>query len=107
MIEFRILDEPKQKFSTVLNNRRVTFQIWYSVTTQRWSMDLAIDGAPVLHGRKIVTGVDLLAAFSFGIGVIFALSEVRDSIPDRSGLPLGTVKLYHTTQEEIDASVVT
>lgn len=105
MIEFRILDEPRQKFSVLLNRRRVTFELWYSVTTQRWSMDLSIDGAPVLHGRRIVTGVDLLAPFSLGIGILFAWPEVAGAVPDRSALPLGTVKLYHTTQEEVDASV--
>lgn len=105
MIEFRILDEPRQKFSVVLNRRRVTFELWYNVTTQRWSMDLAIDGAPVLHGRRIVTGVDLLAPFSFGIGILFAWPEVTGAVPDRQALPLGTVRLYHTTQEEVDASV--
>lgn len=105
MIEFRILDEPRQKFSVLLNRRRVTFELWYSVTTQRWSMDLAIDGAPVLHGRRIVTGVDLLAPFSLGIGILFAWPEVKGSVPDRQGLPLGNVRLYHTTEEEVNAAV--
>lgn len=105
MIEFRILDEPRQKFSLLLNRRRVTFELWYSVTTQRWSMDLAIDGAPVLHGRRIVTGADLLAPFSLGIGILFAWPEVDGANPDRQALPLGTVRLYHTTEEEVNAAV--
>lgn len=106
MIEFRILDEPRQKFSVLLNRRRVTFELWYSLTSKRWSMDLAIDGAPVLHGRRIVTGVDLLAPFNLGIGILFAFPEVAGAVPDRSGLPLGKVKLYHTTQEEVNEAVV-
>lgn len=105
MIQFRILDEPRQKFSVLLNRRRVTFELWYSLTSDRWSMDLAIDGAPVVHGRRIVTGVDLLAPFNLGIGILFAAPEVRGAVPDRRSLPLGEVRLYHTTQEEIDASV--
>lgn len=105
MIEFRILDEPRQKFSVLLNRRRVTFELWYSITSKRWSMDLAIDGAPVLHGRRIVTGVDLLAPFNLGIGILFAFPEVAGAAPDREALPLGIVRLYHITQEEIDASV--
>jgi len=104
MIQIRIIDEPRQKFSVILNRRRVTFELWYNVTNQRWSMNLAIDGAPVLYGRRIVTGVDLLAPFSFGLGILFAWTE-NGSLPDRGSLPLGTVKLYHTTQEEVDASV--
>lgn len=105
MIEFHILDEPRQKFSVLLDNRRVTFELWYSPATDRWSMDLAIDRAPVLQGRRIVTGVDLLAPFNLGIGILFAWPEVTGAVPDRSSLPLGIVKLYHTTQEEVDATV--
>lgn len=105
MIQFRLVDEPRQKFSVLLARRRVTFELWYSLVSNRWSMDLAIDGAPVLHGRRIVTGVDLLAPFNLGIGILFAWPETPGAVPDRRGLPLGTVRLYHTTQEEIDASV--
>lgn len=104
MIEFNIIDEPKQKFSVLLNRRRVTFTLWYNQTNDRWSFDLALDNAPVLHGRKIVTGVDLLAPYNLGIGVLFAFSDT-DQAPNRENLPLGIVKIYHTTQEEIDAAV--
>lgn len=104
MIEFRILNEPKQKFSVLIGQRRVTFTLWYSQTSDRWSMDLAIDDAPVLHGRRIVTGVDLLAPFNLDIGIIFAWSDTGVP-PGRDALPLGLVKLYHTTQEEVDAAV--
>lgn len=104
MIEFNIIDEPKQKFSLLLNRRRVTFTIWYNQTSDRWTFDLALDNEPVLHGRRIVTGVDLLAPYNLGIGVLFAFSDT-DQVPDRDNLPLGIVKMYHTTQEEIDAAV--
>ena len=106
MIQIEIIDEPKQKFSLILNSRRVTFELWYSVFNDRWSLDLSIDGDKVLHGRKIVTGIDLLEAFDFGIGVIFAWSNGNQA-PTRENLPLGLVRLYHTTREEIDAAVAT
>lgn len=104
MIELPIIDEPKQRFSHLLNGRRVTFDVWYSVTSDRWSMDLSVDDAPVLHGRRIVPGVDLLAPFNFGVGIVFAFSEAG-AAPNRDNLPLGVVKLYHTTQGEVDAAV--
>jgi hypothetical protein len=104
MIEFKIVDEPKQKFSLVLNGRRVTFLLWYSRISGRWSFDLSIDNGPVIRGRRIVTGVDLLAPFNLGIGILFAFSETGAE-PTRENLPLGIVKLYHTTQEEVDAAV--
>lgn len=104
MIEFKITDEADQQFSTVVNDQRVTFRLWYTVFNNRWSLDVSIDGEPVLHGRKIVAGTDLLAAFDFNIGVLFAYSE-KNHEPGRDELPDGLVTLYHATQGEIDASV--
>lgn len=105
MIRFTIEDLPDQKFSTILNGRRTTFRIRYNVTTDRWSFDLSIDDLPVLYGRRIVTGVDLLAPFDFGIGSIFALTVTPGAEPNRKQLPAGEVRLYHATQGEIDAAV--
>jgi hypothetical protein len=79
-------------------------ELWYAVFLDRWSMSLSIDGDPVLTGIRIVTGVDLLARFSLGIGVIFAWSQ-SEALPGRNELPQGTVKLFCATQEEIDAAV--
>lgn len=104
MIELDILDESKQKFSLIVAERRVTIELWYSVAIDRWSFSLALDGDMVITGRKIVTGVDLLAPFNLGIGVLFAHSE-SGALPTRNALPLGLVKLYHATQEEVDAAI--
>ena len=104
MIEIDVLDESKQKFSLILDGRRVTVQLWYSTADDRWSFDLALDGDPVLTGRKLVTGIDLLAPFNLGIGALFAYSDT-DALPTRDALPRGLVRLYHATQEEFDAAV--
>ncbi|UQS95089.1 hypothetical protein Pam3_18 [Pseudanabaena phage Pam3] len=104
MIELEVLDESKQKFSVILNDRRVTIELWYNTTNDRWSFSLALDGDNVVTGRRLVTGVDLLAPFGLGIGALFLLSENGEP-PTRANLPLGLVKLYHATQEEIDAAI--
>lgn len=104
MIQLDILDESRQKFSLIFNGQRVTIELWYNNTEDRWCFDLMLDGDPIISGRKIVTGVDLLAPFQLGLGVLFALS-VNGSKPTRDALPLGLVKLYMATQSEIDAAV--
>lgn len=106
MIEFQIANHANQRFATVLNGKRVILNLWYAVFNDRWSIDIFIDDEPVLTGRKIVPGVDLLEAFDLDIGVIFAWSE-KSKNPGRDELPQGLVKLYHSTREEIDASMVT
>lgn len=100
---FSILDQSDQQFGTVIGTKRVTIRVRYNPASDRWSFDLSIDDVPVLHGRKIVTGVDLLAPFNFGLGVIFAAAVTTGSVPDRSALPNGTVKVFHATDDEVAA----
>ena len=102
MIRFTVADLPDQKFSVILAGRRVSMRLRYNVSFDFWAFDLAIDDAPVLYGRRIVTGVDLIAPFNFGIGSIFAYG-VR---ADRKTLVNGQVVMYHATQAEIDAALV-
>ena len=99
MISFDIADAADQKFSTILNNRRVTFRLRFNYTSGRWSMDLALDGDYVLHGRRIVPNVDLIDPFAFGIGVIFAHS-LNGHNPGRQELVDGRVKIYQASEAE-------
>ena len=103
MITFDITDHADQQFATVLNGRRVTMRLRYNVTTDRWSLDLSIDDLPVLHGRRIVCGVDLLEPFDFGIGMLVAVPIKAGSEPTRDDLPNGNVKLFHMTADELAA----
>lgn len=101
---FRLIDAADQQFGTIINNRRVTIRLRYNPTSERWSFDLAIDDLPVLQGRRIVTGVDLLAPFNFGLGVIFAAAVTPGAVADREALPAGTVKLFHASDAELAAA---
>lgn len=98
---FRIIDAADQQFGTIINGRRVTIRLRYNPTSERWSFDLAIDDQPVLLGRRIVAGVDLLAPFNFGLGVVFAAAVTPGAVPDRQALPAGTVKLFHASDAEL------
>ena len=106
MKQFTIIDAADQQFGTILNNRRVTIRLRYNPSIDRWSIDLSIDDLPVLHGQRIVTGVDLLGGYDeFDIGSIFAVATAAGDVPDRDALPSGRVRLYHATTEEIEAVV--
>lgn len=78
-------------------------RVYYNPTTDRWDFDLSIDDLPVVYGRRIVTGVDLLEPFDLGIGMLIAIPNVRGAVPDRSSLPDGRVRLYSLTQAEYEA----
>lgn len=104
MISFTITESPDQQFSTIIGQKRMTIRLWYSTYSERWSMDVSIDGTPVLHGRRIVTGIDMLATFNFDIGVMFAVSENNDP-PGRTQLSEGLVKIYQATKDEVSAAM--
>lgn len=105
MIEIPVADAPDQEFSVVLSNRRVTFRLRYAPFNERWSLDLSLDDVPVLHGRRIVTGIDLLAGFDFGIGHLIAMpsQDGANDPPGRTQLPSGVVRLYHVTEADLAA----
>ena len=102
MIEFPILDTPDQMFGTSIDSRRVSLRVRYNQSNDRWSFDLSIDDQPVLNGRRIVTGVNLIEPYKFNIGVIFAAATQEGAEPDREGLPAGFVRLYSATDAEVE-----
>lgn len=102
---FNIVDAADQQFSAILNERRVTFRLRYNPVSERWSVDIAVDDVPVVHGRRIVPNVDLLAPYHLGLGSLFAVVIMPGAEADRQGLPTGAVRLYHATQDEIDAAI--
>lgn len=101
---FNVVDYADQQFGTIINGRRVTIRLRYNMTMDRWSFDLSIDNLPVLTGRRIVTGVDLLKPFNLGLGAIFAAAVTPGAIPDRAALPAGTVLLIQASDAEIEAA---
>ena len=103
MREFVITNDADQQFTVILSGRRCTIRIRYNGSVDRWMMDLSIDDAPVLTGRRLVVGSDLLAAYDFGLGSIFILSETGTLNPGRDELPGGLVRMYHATAAEVEA----
>ncbi len=101
MREIAIIDAADQQFGMILNKRRVTMRVRFNVTTDRWSFDLSVDDLPKVHGRRIVTGVDLLEPYDLGLGMIFALANAGDD-PTRTALPSGLVRLYHASPDEVN-----
>lgn len=97
---FNITNHPDQQFGVIINNRRVTVRLRYSAVTNRWSFDLSLDDVPVLYGRRIVTGIDLIAPFDFGIGMLFSGGNTDAIVPDRNTLPAGEVIFFQVSEEE-------
>jgi len=104
MKELVLIDAADQQFGTILNNRRVTFRFRYNSVSDRWNFDLSIDDLPVLMGKRVVLGINLLGTRDFGIGQLFAISTTGDALPTRDALPARLVRLYWVSDEEIEAA---
>lgn len=104
MRQFVITDAADQQFTAIMGGRRATIRLRFNVTVNRWMMDLSIDDAPVLTGRRLVLNRDVLAAFDFNIGAIFVYSSKPGVEPGRSELPGGIVRMYHATEVDIAAA---
>lgn len=103
MIRFPIADAADQQFSQIISNQRVTFRLRWNLTNGFWALDVAIDDLPVLTALRVVLGIDFLEPYSLGIGRVFALPYRVDALPGREELPSGDVRIYHATEEEIEA----
>ncbi len=90
-----------QAVSLVMAGQRVTLRLWYNVTTQRWSLDLSRDGAPVLTGKRMPLGTDVLAAHGFGLGALLFHSDKVGAVADYASVINGTVQLIHVPPEAL------
>lgn len=102
MREIILTDAPDQELTTILNGQRCALRFRYNVSIGRWSFDLKIRDAMVLHGQRIVLDTDLLAKYEFGVGKLAAFDwEDAGNLPDRQALPQRRVRLFHMTEDEI------
>lgn len=94
--EIDVNGDPGQVFSLVVDGQKISLRLRYNTSSERFSMDLAIDETPRLTGRKVVTNVDLLKPFDLGIGAIFAAAPDGSPVPPTiEAFADRKVRLYH------------
>lgn len=103
MIRFNIIDSPDQQFSILLGDQRATVRLRWNLTSETWSIDFALDDVPVMTGRRITAGTNLLAQLRLNIGAIFGLPVVGEPEATRQSLVNGNFRLYYATQAELDS----
>lgn len=101
MQQITLTDQADQSFGIVVGTQRISMRLRYSTVSERWSFDLSVDDVPIIHGRRIVCGADLLAPFGLGIGGLVAYAVTEGSEPGRQELVDGRVGLFFLTEEEL------
>lgn len=102
MIEITLIDTADQKYDIQIGDIAAELRFRYNVLAERWAFDLLIDAVPVLQGRMVVTGRDLLNIPRLGLGMMFACDvSGGDTAPDYDGLVSGKVRLYYLTPADV------
>ena len=99
MAIIEIPTQPKpQRFSILLGERRVQVSLqWRDAPEAGWTLDInEVDGAGIIRGIPLVTGVNLLAQYQHIIvGTLFVMSDVEPfAVPVLDGLG-STGHLYY------------
>lgn len=101
MKKFIITEDADQRFDVVLNNKRVVLRLWYNRMTERWDLSVYNGTEPLILGKRVIAGVDLVRGYGLDIGSIFALGEGQG----RNAFTSGELALYHATSEEIEEAL--
>lgn len=101
MREIILTSDARQQISEVINGVTVNFNIWYNGMTDRWTIAAEVAGVVVFEGRKLVAGVDLLAPFDLGLGLMLLGTVVAGSVPDRDAFVDGKMKLYLASEADL------
>lgn len=94
--EITVIDAPRQQMSTVLAGVAVEIELFWNETVGRWAMSISRDGIPLVQGRRLVAGVDLLRGYALGLGKLMIFDwEGKGGEPGRRELPSGQFRLLH------------
>ena len=52
--------EPKQKITILYEDTTIILDLKYRPTSQSWTMDINFRDAPLVNGKKLVMGIQLL-----------------------------------------------
>lgn len=96
-----VAESHDQEMSVFMAGQRVTLRLRCNVSTDRWSVDLSRDDEPILHGRRVLTRVDALEPFDFGLGSLFFHATQDDAVPNYDNVVAGIVELIHVEPGEV------
>ncbi len=105
IVELHLIDEPYQRIKTAMNGQIVELYFKYNTQTDHWTLDVYKDGKPLLSGRKLVLGIDLLGRYNFGLGSLVCshiTSKETVSEPNRYNLVNGDVRVFTVWKEDVE-----
>lgn len=94
--EVPVIDAASQQLSTSLGEHRIDLSLDFNTFAGRWTLGIAVDGALLEQGRRIVLGADLFQGIGAEYGELRAVDwSGSGALPGRTELPSGAVRLIH------------
>lgn len=90
-------DSAGQKFSTIIDGRRIEFSFRYNTLIERFRFDISINGTIILQGRTLIEDVDLLKVYErlFNIGNLFCVDiDGKNREPNLTNISNGNVRIF-------------
>ena len=101
MIEIPLTSDSSQLFSSVINEVRYDFRVYFNFRNTLWNMDISSSGVSILYGVALLGGVDIFKQYNIPIENVYVVNSVNTD--NATSVNLGTdVKLYILTEEEIN-----
>lgn len=102
---------PRERITTSIEGRTISMRIRYSSESEAWHLDLAetqpgTDETPLLSGRRITLGNDLLRGLSLGLGALYAIDTTGSGVDPGAGDLGSRVQIYHLTDAELEAGEI-
>lgn len=102
MLRLPVSNLPKQSFSFAVDGTTYGITLLYNTIDSNWFMDFAVNDKPLITGRRVVHGVNLVNGYQGCI--IFALNASGNDTPiTYDSLIAGNTRLYYTTLAELAA----
>lgn len=102
---------PRERVTATLEGRTISLRVRYSSEFELWTLDLAEtapgeDETPLLTGRRITLGNDLLGGLNLRLGALYAIDTTGTGTDPSAGDLGSRVQIYHLTTAEIEAGEI-
>lgn len=96
---------PDQRLSVIVDGRRSTFRFRFNAWAQRWHFDMALDDQPVIYGRRVVSGRNLIPGVVLP-GKLFAYVYAGNgSQPGLGDFASGAADLFYVGEAELETAL--
>lgn len=102
---------PRERLVVSLQGRSIAIRTRYSSEAEAWTLDVSEadpggSEVPLISGRRITLGNDLLKGHALRLGALYAIDTTGTGSDPGAGDLGSRVLLFHVTRSEIDGGAI-